>query len=137
MFDIGNYLTSDITIELLVSDGFMPGMHLAVKPAFGIDTVDRKDFDLAGIDMRLDHIQKKKSFIFEVVCGSSGYKQQGLSKMAIHCDFHVLIQGRTIPCVQYSFHLFEVICEQLRWENNSIHSIRIEPDTYPFRSPQL
>ncbi len=48
--DKGHYFPEHIIIPLVVTDGFVPGFHLIVHPAFRIDAVDRKHFYFPGIN---------------------------------------------------------------------------------------
>ena len=97
VLDIRHDFAGNVLVELLMTDRLVTRVHFAVEPALGIDAVDRKHLDFAGIDVRLDHIQEEKSLIFEVICSGSWNEEQGKSKMAIDGDFHFLVKRRTEP----------------------------------------
>src|SRR6185503_20326598 len=75
-----------------------------VEPAFGVDRIDGKDFDAAGLDMVFDGVDQVEALVFEIICSSGREHQQSGAVVAIGDDGHFGREIITIPRVKGSLH---------------------------------
>src|SRR5690606_18117523 len=103
--DVRHDLVADVVIVLLLPDSFVVGMDAAVEPAFLVDAVDGKDFDLTRFDIFADNFDDVKAFVFEVIGSGRWEHEQREAILAVGNNLHALLQAGAEPSIYDTLHL--------------------------------
>src|SRR5712692_1158186 len=102
--DVGHDFTRDVVVVLSLAKRFVFRVDLVIEPAFPVDAVYGKDFDLAGFDRILDRVDNIEALVLEKIGRRRREHQQRESKVAIGHDLHGLVQAWAVPAVDESLH---------------------------------